>query len=670
MKRYWSVAVAAAIVVVPATRAAAQSGALDPTFGTNGRVLTPMASDNLAASVAIQTDGRIVAAGSQNVSKDFVLVRYNQNGSLDDSSFGTAGKVVTHLGPDMYASVVRVLPSTGNIIAAGTIDYSDFVIIRYSPAGALDPLFGGTGWVTTDFAGWETLTAMAVQTDGKIVAVGDAFKNELPPIPSFAGLALARYTPDGVLDPTFSGDGLMLAPFANEIHATGIAVQSDGKIVVSGYIFTGTTTDYVLLRYFADGTPDGTFGVNGVAVVDFGDDEYAFGMAIQPDGRIVLGGGSGFDFAVARFMTNGTPDPTFGIGGQRVTDVGGSDLAYSIALQAGGQIVLAGRTRPPGGTDRFALARYDTNGTIDSTFGNAGTVATEFTVPGSPGEASAFSQANGVAIQADGNIVAAGYAWTGEATTDTDFALARYVGGNTPAGNTVVVSVGDVTLTFANVTQAGDTTVTTSSAGPTPPDGLSLGNPPTYFEISTTALFSGTVDVCIDYAGIAFIDESSLQLLHLDTTGWVNTTTLLDTINDVICGSVTSLSPFIIAEPASVTPIAALVDVTPNVLQTRANGSYITVYIELPNGSGGPASIDVSSIRLSTPTRPGAVAGAIIAAISDDNANGVPELAVKFDRAVVQSWFTASTLATLRVEGRLLDGRAFLGEDVIRVINR
>ena len=669
MKRHWTVVFAAAIVVVPATRAAAQAGAPDPTFGTNGQVLTPMASDNLAGAVAIQADGRIVAAGGQNVSYDFVLVRYNQNGSLD-GSFGIAGSVVTHLGPDMYASAVRVFPSTGNIIAAGTINYSDFVIVRYNPDGSHDLSFGGTGWVTTDFAGSETLTAMAVQADGKIVAVGDAFNNFPHPLPDFAGLALARYMPDGVLDSTFSGDGMLLVEFASEIHATGVAVQADGKIVVSGYIFPGTTTDYVLLRYNADGTPDVTFGVNGVAVVDFGDDEYAFGMAIQPDGRIVLGGGSGFDFAVARFTEVGTPDPTFGIGGQQVTDFGGSDLAYSIALQASGQIVLAGRTRPPGGTDRFALARYNPDGTIDATFGNAGTVATEFTVSGSPGEAFAFSQANGVAIQADGNIVAAGYAWTGENTTDTDFALARYVGGNTQAGSNVVVSVGDVTLTFANVTQAGETTVTTSSAGPVPPEGFSLGNPPTYFEISTTAIFAGAIDVCIDYTGIAFIDESSLQLLHLEATGWVNATTSLDTVNDVICGSVTSLSPFIIAERASVTTIAASVDVTPDVLNTRANGSYITVYIELPSGSGGPASIDVNSIRLSTPTHPGAVAGVIIAAISDDNLNGVPELAVKFDRTVVQSWFTMPTLAMLHVEGRLLDGREFRGQDVIRVIVR
>jgi uncharacterized delta-60 repeat protein len=658
MKRYWPVAFAIAIVVVPATRAAAQAGGPDPTFGTNGRVLTAVAGENLANAVAIQADGRIVAAG-QDGFNDFALVRYNPDGSLD-TGFGTAGRVVTHLGGSMYASAVRILPSTGKIIAAGTLDFSDFIVVRYNPDGSVDSSFGAGGSVVTDFGGSETLTGMAIQPDGTIVVVGD----------TFSSLALARYTAGGALDPTFSGDGKLLSGFGAEIHATGIAVQPDGKIVVSGYIFPGTTTDYVLARYNADGTRDTSFGTNGVSIVDFGDDEYAFGMAIQPDGRIVVGGGSGFDFAVARFSATGTPDLTFGVGGQRVTDFGASDLAYSMALQSSGRIVLAGRTRTPGGADRFALARYDSDGAVDLTFGTAGKVVTDFTVPGSPGEASAYSQANGVAVQADGNIVAAGYAWTGETGTDTDFALVRYIGANTSAGSNVVVAVGNAMLTFANVTQAGDTTVTTSSAGPAPPDGFSLGNPATYFEIRTTAIFLGSVGVCIDYTGIAFSVESSLQLLHLEATGWVNATTSLDTVNDVICGSVTSLSPFIIAQPAPVTTIQASVDVTPDVLQTRAKGSFITVYIELPSGSGSPASIDVSSIRLSLPTRPGAVAGAIIAAISDDNLNGVPELAVKFDRAIVQSWFTASTVATLQVEGRLLDGRVFRGQDVIRVMDR
>jgi hypothetical protein len=127
---------------------------------------------------------------------------------------------------------------------------------------------------------------------------------------------------------------------------------------------------------------------------------------------------------------------------------------------------------------------------------------------------------------------------------------------NTPAGNGVVVAPVDtttgtspVTLTFATVIQEGTTTLTMSSSGPTPPAGFSLGAPPTYYELTTTAAFSGSVEVCIDYSGVSFTNESDLKLFHFEGGTWVDVTTSLDTINDTICASVTSLSPFAIGEP-------------------------------------------------------------------------------------------------------------------------
>ncbi len=121
---------------------------------------------------------------------------------------------------------------------------------------------------------------------------------------------------------------------------------------------------------------------------------------------------------------------------------------------------------------------------------------------------------------------------------------------NTPAGANRVVQVAPATLTFEMVDQAGTTTVTTSATGPPLPSGFSLGTPPTYFEISTTAVFSGFVDVCIDYTGIVFGDEASLRLLHFDGVAFADVTTSLDTTTDVICGRSATLSPFVVVERA------------------------------------------------------------------------------------------------------------------------
>jgi hypothetical protein len=257
-------------------------------------------------------------------------------------------------------------------------------------------------------------------------------------------------------------------------------------------------------------------------------------------------------------------------------------------------------------------------------------------------------------------------------TGSSPLAMTLYHFANTSAGTNVVVHVGDVTLTFASVTQAGDTSVTTSSTGPTPPVGFGLGDPPIYFNISTTAVFSGSVEVCIGYGGIGFVDETALQLLHFDGTSWVDTTTSLDTVNDVICGSVSSLSPFIVAAPSLVSVITASVDVQPTVLNTNAKGGYITVYIEFSGGTASPTDIDVSSVTLSNAagTATVAVAPESPTAVGDGNDNGVIDRMVKFDRATVQSWFAATGEQTVRVKGRLIDGRQFTGDDVILVTVR
>ena len=387
------------------SRVRAASGELDLTFGSGGKTTTDFGLGDLGWAVAIQTDGKIVVAGGEG--QYFSAVRYNTNGTLD-ASFGSGGKVSLGLVGSGRAIAIQ---TDGKIVIVGNtfvIGVSDFAVVRLNTNGSLDASFGTGGVATTDFfGGFDFPKGMAIQIDGKIVVAGSA---------QTAGddteFALARYNSNGTLDSTFDGDGKLTTPISGPNEgATAVAIQSDGRIVANGTSGLGFT----LIRYNVDGSLDGTFGVGGIAGSLAG---VGYAMAIQPDGRIVLAGFAGytFDFAVARFDATGHLDPSFGSGGITTTTMGGVSIAFAVAIQGDGRILAGGfATSLSTGRD-FAIARYDSNGTLDSTFGSAGKVLTDF----SGGEDSA----SGMSIQGDGRIVAAGFAVN--SGTGYDFAVARY----------------------------------------------------------------------------------------------------------------------------------------------------------------------------------------------------------------------------------------------------
>ena len=178
MKRHIHLATAAvALALITAAlpaAAAAAPGDLDPTFGSGGKVTTDVGGSDGAQAVAIQGDGKVVAAGLGNFAGpgtgDFALARYNPDGSLD-TSFGSGGKVTTDFGGFDAASAVAIQPD-GKIIAAGRSGSGDFALARYNPDGSLDSSFGSGGKVTTDFGGFDSAFGVALQADGKIVAAG------------------------------------------------------------------------------------------------------------------------------------------------------------------------------------------------------------------------------------------------------------------------------------------------------------------------------------------------------------------------------------------------------------------------------------------------------------------------------------------------------------------
>lgn len=266
--------------------------------------------------------------------------------------------------------------------------------VAHAADGDLDGAFGGDGKVTTTFPGGAYAQAVAIQPDGKIVAVGAAAGE------SAAGeFALARYETDGTLDATFGTDGRVTTAVSGDGggEARAVAIQSDGKIVAAGTVNRET---FALARYDPDGTLDATFGSGGIVTTDLTPRyDIAYGVVIQPDGKIVAVGmatpGSVWRpaWALVRYDPGGTLDPSFGSDGMVVTKFGVWGEARAVALQANGKIVAVG-TNGRG----FALARYLPDGTLDASFGNDGKVGRSFD----------GGWANAVALQPDGKIVAAG----------------------------------------------------------------------------------------------------------------------------------------------------------------------------------------------------------------------------------------------------------------------
>jgi uncharacterized delta-60 repeat protein/uncharacterized repeat protein (TIGR01451 family) len=251
--------------------------------------------------------------------------------------------VITDLGDNEWGSAVAI-QSDGKIVAVGGTD-GDFAISRYEGDGSLDSTFGVSGTVTTDFGGFDYGQAVAIQSDGKIVAVGGADGD----------FAIARYEDDGSLDSTFGINGIKTTYSGGPDGGNAVAIQSDGRIVVAG----DAGGDFGVVRYNDEGDLDSTFGIGGVVKTDFGASDGASAIGIQTDGKIVVAGtiddpySTDSDMGVVRYNSDGNLDSTFGISGMVTTDLGGSDAGRAVAIQSDGKIVVVGNA----GED-FGVARY------------------------------------------------------------------------------------------------------------------------------------------------------------------------------------------------------------------------------------------------------------------------------------------------------------------------
>ena len=402
------------------------AGDLDTTFNFDGTLIFNFTEEgNGASSMVLQPDGKIVIGGGAitDVFTDFALVRFNMDGSVD-TSFGDLGIVVTSIGLFNDFCHGLALQEDGKIVAIGHTYLNSIgseticALARYLPDGSPDPDFGDDGIITTDIGPNEQLLhSAAIQVDGKIVAAG--YSGDM----GNHAFAVLRYLENGELDNDFNEDGILTFGLgAGTAAATSIVIQPENTILVGGYAHNGTDDDFVLFRLDTTGMFDMEFGIDGVVVSDFFEEWNRINaIAIQPDGKIVAAGYSGefpeYDFAVARYYTDGTIDSSFYFTGIRLTDLGsGNDIAESVIIQPDGKIVAAGSFLP--GSYQYALIRYTSDGLLDNSFNDDGIVTTN--IPGVTSE-----QLNIAAWQPDGKIICAGGGMSGG---EGYFTMARYIG--------------------------------------------------------------------------------------------------------------------------------------------------------------------------------------------------------------------------------------------------
>jgi len=385
-------------------------GTVDPGFGDAGRVAVAVPGGFGASGVVIDASGRIVMSGSALVGSywQFAFVRLASNGT-PDTGFGTGGNGIVTIpvsGGSGQANALAIDPS-GRIVAAGNAITAswDFATIRLNDNGALDSSFGSGGISVVPGWGISTFNAIAIQVDGKIVMTGNQNLNSTTPSMPMVVRLNADGTPDSGFGSGFASGGKSAiahgASGYNAAEVTAVAFDAFGRPVVAGY--DGWNRDFAAWRLNYDGAPDASFGTGGEVLVDVGDEQsQARALTRLPDGKFLVAGFTSAApgrFAVAKLNPNGSFDPTFGTYGETAFSLGSAlDYANGMTVTANGQILLVGQSKI-GGENVFSVARVNSDGTVDTGFGEGGKT---FIAIGSDDRAYA------VATDSAGGIIVAG----------------------------------------------------------------------------------------------------------------------------------------------------------------------------------------------------------------------------------------------------------------------
>jgi uncharacterized delta-60 repeat protein len=392
------------------------TGGFDTTFDTDGKLFFtfPYGAGDYVYTSEIQSDGKILVGGTSFFNfKDFYSVaRYNANGSID-TTFGTNGLVL--IDNSNYGSVNDIaIDANGKIIVAGGNTYA--VVLRLNSNGTLDTTFGTNGFAnfTTSFS---SANDIKVLSNGKILIAG----NEAYTIgTTFSGnFMLVRLNSNGTLDTTFGTNGIsnLGSTVADQESLFKIEVQPDGKIVAAGTINNGSDLDIVIYRYNSNGTFDTTFNGNGSTTFASSGYDRPYGLAIQNDGKILVSGDLNDTVKMARFTSSGSIDTSFDSDG--IVDVSTNDITYSSSLKltSDQKIILTGSLAQSNIDSDFSTLKFNSNGTLDTTFANSGKLTTDFF--------SDYDDATSTLITSDNKLIVCGSVYSAN-NNSFDFGLAKY----------------------------------------------------------------------------------------------------------------------------------------------------------------------------------------------------------------------------------------------------
>ncbi|MFO1200867.1 MAG: tandem-95 repeat protein [Burkholderiaceae bacterium] len=460
-----------------------------------GMLILPIGnSDDRVNDAIVQLDGKLVLVGStmNGLSEEVCVVRLDAEGDLD-SGFGTGGIVKLPIGSQGATAQSAVVQPDGKLVLAGVsangANGLDFGVVRLEQDGALDPSFDGDGMTVLPIGlADDRAYGVVVQSDGKIVIAGNSRNG-----PNGYDFSVIRLDANGALDPSFDGDGMLtvsVGPYDD--YARSVIVQPDGKLVIAGFSWNGTSYDLNAVRLEANGALDPSFDTDGKFIGHFGVTSQAYDVELLPDGHLIVAGfsynfASGIDFSVVRLDANGALDPSFDGDGKLDVAIGpGEDVALSAAIGPDGRLVLAGYSDNRANKYDFGVVRLEQDGALDPTFSGDG----KSVLPVANGS---VDVANSVAIQPDGKVVLAGYSgangfnvydfsvvrFNADGSLDTSFnsagftaqigAGATFTEGGTPAVLGPNVGVVDVDLA-ATGAYAGATLSLTRAGGANPQD--------------------------------------------------------------------------------------------------------------------------------------------------------------------------------------------------------
>ncbi len=361
---------------------------LDTVFGTEGteHVYLEVGESETIDSLLPLPGGAFYAVGGirrDGSGSDLVAARLSESGALD-SAFGDQGIVRADVGSNADFVFDGALSESGLPVIVGTTrgqTNTEVFAVALGSNGALAPDFADGGVLIADFREVVTAQARALALDGTDILVAGYTGNF-----SAADMLLTKFDDSGVQDLSFGSEGWVVADFdGDEDEARDVLMQENGRVVIGGLATIAGSERFALIRYLARGAVDTEFNGDGRVVIEFpqGDSE-AESLALQSDGKIVIGGfvvdaTTSVDFALARINSDGTLDPSFGSGGLVTLDfTGGRDIVYQVLVQPDGRIIAVGSAESDNNFSNFALARFTANGDLDATFGNAGTVLFDF----------------------------------------------------------------------------------------------------------------------------------------------------------------------------------------------------------------------------------------------------------------------------------------------------